>query len=357
MPVQGLVRLRKHLFGRQPSFGEKVAATRAYPFKGVPANELNWTQPDIDTGSLDDVAAPHREAPTLSAALTDPQLNYNTIPLLMSAFFGEQAAPSSVSGPALLWNTAPSSTSLDEFDPYTYGFGDDVLTDWFQMGDGVLESVDITIPEGLGPVTTDMTWKFGSTSSTGSSDSPVDGSVPEDLDIELNPAIVYGKDLSIFIADDVAGLDTGKIVDALASGVLRLSGDIDEKRYANGTQSFDASAFARATRVIEVEFTFAKTADTVGTGSESDHWMADQAVDRYLRLDFESLSEADTNVPYSWIVNLPFRYITRVEGEIGGNTKVILTGHAFYDPEDLGGVFTSDVVCTLTDADLGTAVS
>ncbi len=355
MPVQGLVRLRKHLFGRQPSFGEKVAATRAYPFKGVPDSELNWTDPDIDTGSLDPIAAPHREAPAISAALTDPQLNYNTIPLLLSAFFGSQGAPSG--GPAYTWHTEPASATLDDLDPYTYGFGDDVLTDWFQLGDGILESVDFTIPVGLGPVTTDMTWKFGSTSSTGSTDSPVDGSVPEDLDIELNPAIVYGKDLSIFIADDAAGLDTNQILDALHAGVLHFAGDIDEKRYANGTQSFDVSAFARATRTITIEFTFAKTADTVGTGSESDHWMADQAVDRYLRLHFLSKSEASTGVFYEWTVDMPFRYYTRAEGDEGGNTTVVLTGHAFYDPEDLGAVLVSDVVCTLSDAELGTAAS
>jgi hypothetical protein len=80
-PVQGFVRLRKHQFGRQSAFGTKVAAKRAYPFKGVPDNNLNWTDPDIDAGSLVVVAAPHREAPDLTAPLTDPSLRYNNLAL------------------------------------------------------------------------------------------------------------------------------------------------------------------------------------------------------------------------------------------------------------------------------------
>ena len=51
MPVQGLVRLRRHLFGRQQAHGTKVAATRAYPFSGTPDNGLNWTDEEVDVGS------------------------------------------------------------------------------------------------------------------------------------------------------------------------------------------------------------------------------------------------------------------------------------------------------------------
>ena len=51
---------------------------------------------------------------------------------------------------------------------------------------------------------------------------------------------------------------------------------------------------------------------------------------------------------------MPMRYYTRTEGEVGGNSVIVLTGHAFYDPTDLDGVFTSEVVNTLADADLGT---
>ena len=62
MPVQGLVRLRKHQLARQAVFGTKVPATRAYPFTGTPSVDLQWTDPEIDSGSIDPVAAPYRDA-------------------------------------------------------------------------------------------------------------------------------------------------------------------------------------------------------------------------------------------------------------------------------------------------------
>jgi hypothetical protein len=357
MPVQGLVRLRRHLFGRQQSLGTVVPATRAYPFKGVPEVELNWTDPEVDLGSLDPIAAPHREAPALTAPLTDPQLAYNSIPIILSGFFGGGVEPTG-GGTAQTWVFSPASATLDPLDVYTYQFGDDVLTDWYQLGDGILETFEITGPEGLGPVTTSLGWRFGSVASTGSTDSPVTGAVPTPgVALEPNEALVYLKDCAIYIADTTAGLAAGQIIDALHTITIRGSGDIDEKRYANGTQTFDVSAWARATRAIEIEATFAKTVDTVGLGSESDAWISDQAVDRYLRLIFTSTAEAQGGTPYSWTITTPCRYYTRTEGESGGNTVIVLTAHAFYDPDDLDGVFETTVVNTLTAAELGLAGS
>lgn len=357
MPVQGLVRLRRHLFGRQAAFGTKVAATRAYPFTGVPDVELNWTDPEVDMGSIDPVAAPSRSAPTLGADLTDNQLAYNTIPLIMSAFFGGQVEPTT-SGTAYIWEHTPASAAVDEPDLFSYEFGDDVLTDWYQLGDGLLESLEITGPEGLGPVTTSMTWRFGSVSSTGSTDSPVSGVVPAvGLSIEANPALVYGKDLGIYIADTADDLAYGasQILDALHTFTLRFSGDIGEKRYMNAAQTFDVDAYVRESRLIELECTFAKTAQTVGLTSESDHWLSDQSVDRYVRLLFTSTVNASTgpDVPYQWDIEFPMRYYTRTEGEVGGNSVIVLTGHAWYDAVDFAGVFTSEATTTLAEADLG----
>lgn len=353
MPVAGLVRLRRHQFGRQTSFGSKVPATRAYPFSGTPDNNLNWTDPEIDVGSLDVVAAPYRTSPDLTAALTDPSLRYNSIPLLLSAFFGGGVDASPL-GSGFSWSYAPASTSpLDEPDVFTYNFGDDVLDDWFENGDGILESLEVTGPEGLGPITTSMGWRFGSVASTGSTDSPASQMPYLDvLDVDANEVMVYLKDMSIYIASNPYDLGTAKILNALHMFTLRFGGDVDQKRYANGTQSFDVQGYARATRSIEFEATFAKTDDIVGISSESDAWMSDDSVDRYLRLHFESPTEIDYGVPYSWDMRMPFRYYTRAEGESGGNSTVVLTGHAFYDAVEFGGVFTSEVVNTIDTTDL-----
>jgi hypothetical protein len=357
VPIQGFVRLRRHLFGRQQAFGDKEAATRAYPFTGVPTNDLGWTDPEVDVGSRDPVVAPTRGAEDLTAALTDNSLAYNNLPLLHAAFFGGHEGPTPT-GMAQTWTWTPPSTTVEDPDVFTYEFGDDVVSDWFQMGDGILESVEFTGPEGLGALTTSMSWRFGSTSSTGSTDSPVDGTVPTPgIDPQTNDVIVYLKDMAIFIADDVSGLATNQITDALHTFTMRWNQEIDQKRFANGSQNFNINAYGPGARAIELECSWAKTAQTVGTGSEADDWFSDEAVTRMVQLVFTAVPEADTGIPYSWTVSFPMRYYTREEGEVGGNTIVVLTGHAFYDPDDFGGVFTSQVVNTLTEAELGLAYS
>lgn len=352
MPIQGFTRFRKHQFGRQDVVGAPDPATRAYPFSGTPSVDLAWADPDVDVGSLDPVAAPIRGAVDASASLSAPVVNYNDLPLMLSGFFGDAVTPSGA-GADKTWAYTPASTTVDDFDFFTYEFGDDVLTDWFQLNDGVLDSLEFTGPEGLGPVTASMNWRFGNARSTGSTDSPVVGTVPTpSLDVATDDAPVYLKDGAIYIASSVAGLGAGQVSDALHTFTLRFSQELDLKRFANGAQTFDVDGYGRASRSIELECTFAKTADTVGTGSESDAWMSDTAVNRWVRITFTSTAEADTAVPYSWTFTMPMRYYTRSEGEIGGNTTVVLTGRAFYDADDLAGVFTSTVVNTLTATEL-----
>ena len=361
-PIQGFVRLRKHQFGRQAVFGTNVAATRAYPFTGVPSNDLAWTDPEIDTGSRDPVASPYRGPSELTASLTANALDYNSLPAMLSAFFGGAIVPSS-SITAETWSYDPASTTVDELDPFTYEFGDDVVDDWFQLGDGVLESVEFTGPEGLGVLTATMSWRFGSFASSGSTDFPTGASGDPDvptagLDLDTNATYVYLKDMGIYIASDPADLDSNQITDALHTFTLRLSQEIDLKRFANGDQSFDIDAYGPGARTIELECTFAKTDDTVGTSSESDAWMSAQAVNRYVSLRFASEVDAESGVPYSWDWTMPMRYYTRTEGEVGGNTTVVLTGHAFYDPVGSGSgglnaVVLTEVVNTLTEAELG----
>jgi hypothetical protein len=353
MAVQGLVRLRRHLFGRQAAFGTKVPATKAYPFSGVPDVDLTWTDPDVDEGSIDPVSPPFRGAGEYTASLTDPALKYNHLPLMMSGVLGDDVEAVTGGSGQKTWTHEPASLTMDPVDVHTYQFGDDVLTDWYQLGDGVLETLEITgtrSPDG--PLTATMSWRFGSASSTGSTDSPVTGTVPTaGLAVATDDIMVYLKDASIYIASDIGDIGTSQVSDALHAFALRITNEFDEKRWANGSQSFDIDEYARASRLIELECTFSKTADTVGTGSESDAWFSDDAVNRYVRLHFISTSMAAGAVPYSWMFTLPLRYYTRTEGEIGGNSVIVLTGHAFYDAGTFAGVFKNVVVNTLVSID------
>lgn len=354
MPVQGLVRLRRHQLSRQAAFGTKVAATRAYPFQGVPSVDLQWTDPEIDSGSRDPVAAPYRGAPELTFPIQIPSLGYNTLVGILCAFFGGAVVPTG-GGTAKTWTHEPASTTVDEPDVFTYEFGDDVQTDWYQFGDAIVTEFEITAPVGLGALSASATWRLGSFSSTGSTDAPVDGTVPTPtLEIDPNEVLLYLKDCAIAIADSVAGLSSGQILDALHSFVFGGSHEVDLKRYANGDQSFDIDAYGLGARSMHIRATWAKTADTVGTGSESDAWMSDEAVTRYVRLTFVStvLAQAPSTF-YGWTLTCPIRYYTREDGEEGQNTTVILDGNLFFDPDDLDGVLTSVLVNTLTEDELG----
>lgn len=352
MPVSvaGFTRYRRHQFGRQSVFGTAVAAKRAYAFKGVPSVDPTWTDPDVDTGSIDPVVAPYRGAGEYTASLTDPALRYNSIPLSMAGFFGGNVAATGGTAKHRLYN--PSSTSPDPIDPFTYEFGDDVLTDWYQLRDGILESVEFVGPEGLGVVTVSQSWRFGSAYGSGFTDFPDSPVVPTDLSVDPNEAMVYAKDMALYIADDPYDLNysASRIVDGLHTFTLRLTKEIDLKRWLNGDQSFAVDAYAVTSRKIELECSFAKTAQTVGIGSESDDWFSEQAVDRYVRLYAESTQDADVGVPYSWDQSFPMRYYTRTEGETGGNSLVVLTGSAFYAADHDIGTYSAEVINTLPDA-------
>lgn len=353
MAVQGLVRLRKHQFGRQAAFGTKVAAKKAYGLKGVPDNNLNWTDPDVDVGSVVVTETPHREAPDLTAPLTDPSLSYNTLPLMFAGFFGGNVTPTG-GGAAKTWAWNPKATApLDDFDKFSYEFGDDVVTDWFQFGDSIITDFEITGPEGLGVLTASMTWRNGSIASSGSTDSPDSPTVPTaGLTVATNDIKLYLKDGAIYIGDTPYDLESSQISDALHTFTLRGTQEVDLKRWANGSQSFDIQQYGRGTVGIELECSWAKTSDIVGLLSESDYWMSDNAVNRYVRMEFISTSEAQSGVPYTFAFEAPMRYYTRTEGESGGNTMVVLTGHAFYDPADFAGYFRPVVINTLASASL-----
>jgi hypothetical protein len=358
MPVQGFVRARKHQFGRQSVMGTKVAAARAYPMSGVPAVNLNKTDPDVDTGSIVKTVAPYLGPSDITAPLTMPALDYDSIPLLMCALFGGQESPTTTSSTGRTWTHKPSPVDpLDLPDVFTYEFGDDVLTDWFQLGDGILESLTITGPDGLGVCSVSSTWRFASGSSTGSTDFPVDGTVPTpDLFVDTSPTYVYMKDMGLYIADAVGSVDANQILNALHNFTLTITRTVDQKRFANATQSFDINEYGIAGYEVVLALTLAKTDDTVGTGSEADAWYSEDAVARFIRLKFTAVPFVGGSTPFSWQVSMPAWYYTRDDGESGGNTTVTLTANAYYLPS-YGGFFESVVVNQLRESQLGENVS
>ncbi len=357
MPVLGKVRLRRHLFGRQGSFGTAVASQRAYPFSGTPTPNLNWTAAEVDAGSIYPVIPRSKGIPDLNFSLTDPQLSYNDLPLMFAAFFGGAETPTG--GPAYTWNWTPDGLGSEDFDAFTYEFGDDAdgtsgnPNDWEQYVDGILTSLTIDSPEeGGGVLTATLGWKFADLRYAGSTDIPPVGSVPSITDRpDTQPIRVYLKDCSVYLDTDASDIGGTQLIGTVHKFTLTATQEVDEKRWADGTQSFSVQDYGRGATSINLAVVGAKTADWVGTGSESDAWSADDQVNRYYRFAFESTVMATGVTPYSWEFSLPARYFTREHAEIGNNSVITLTAEAFLD-DVLDYPFSTEVVNTLASADL-----
>jgi hypothetical protein len=357
MPVSlaGFVKNRAHQFGLQTDFGTAVAAKRRYAFKGVPAPDPQWTDPDVDLGSVYVVADPYRTAGSYPASLTVPVLHYNDLPLIYALFYGAGLGAGSGT-PAVTRMCTPSATTPDDAKVASYEFFDDTgSTDAFQFRDTILESYEIT-GTGKGPLSATLNFQSGAFFGQGFTDFPANPVIPTVLDFDPNEAIIYMADLFISLAS--SPYDVGypsRIADALHSFTLRGTKTVDRKEFANGDHSFDVDAWGTAAVTHELECTWAKTADIIGTGSESDAWMSETAVDRYAGITAETdpaKVAADTGVPYLWDLALPMRYYTRTEGDMGGNATVVLTGHGFADLTHDIGPLTAEIVNTLTDANL-----
>jgi hypothetical protein len=354
----GLVRARRHLFVRQAAFGSPLPAVHAWPFTGVPSQDEQWTDPGGDFGSIYPVAAPYRGAGEYTQGVTADSLDYNMLALLLSGHWG--GAVAATGGPPD-WTRAYVSNAdgSDADDVFSREFGDDAdgsdsdePNDWEQNGDGLITSLTIDSPEqGSGVLTASADWMFSSYFYEGSTDNPPATAIPSIPDYpDTNPPYVYLKDAKVYIDNDASDIGGNQISDTVYKFTLRGTREIDKKWRVNGTGSFAPQELKTASRAIELDLIMAKTPDAVGVGSEKDAWSSNTSINRYVSVVFESQYEVTPGVPFSWSFSLPLRYYTMVHGEIGGNTTVVLTGHAFVDPDF--GVFQSDLVNALADADL-----
>lgn len=359
MPVKGHVRLRRHLFARQSAFGTAVAAVRAYPFADVPDADEQWTPATGDFGSLYPVAKRFRGAGEYGLGGNRDPLNYNDLALDLSGFFG--GGVSGTGSPAVSRTWTPSALTADEFDLYTYEFGDDVdgdpsdeSNDWEQYSDGIITSLTIDSPEtGNGQLSVSEQWSFLRYAYQGSTDNPPNVPIPSITDVpDTDPTPLYLKDAKIYIDSDPSDIGGYQLTDSVHKLTLRMTQEAGKKYYANGDQTFTAHAWDRGATSIEVDLVLGKTADTVGIGSEMDAWSSDTQQDRYLSVVFESTREIAPGTPYAWTFSMPLRYFQMAHGSINNNTTRILTGEAWYEPDVLGYPFTTTLVNTLVDADL-----
>jgi hypothetical protein len=153
--------------------------------------------------------------------------------------------------------------------------------------------------------------------------------------VAADPPRVFLFDGELFINDTFGTIGTTKISDALTAFNWSVNNTIDQKFAANGSNSrFQPFDLPIADREITLRLQFHKTAQTVGTGSESDDWMSSTPIKRYVELRFTRPSPFITgSTPYSWSLRLPLYYTTREEVDSNGNTNIALTGTVVYDAD------------------------
>lgn len=315
--IRGFTRFRKHQFGKQSAFGSFAATSRAIPWRGVPEINPNWSDiEDVDVGSIDPVLDPYRTQMDITVPFTGP-MGYQDLPLMGAAGIIGGVSPTG-GGAAKTWQFNGLSLTPTTLDYFTDEFADDVSEDGFKIRDLILESWELSFDESLGP------WQFAGAGRGGYVDTHV---TPGTNQVGSNFPLIMGADTRLFIDDTSGGIGGTQISDALHSMTIRHEFTVDQKRFANGSNTrFALAGYGIAGRVVTAEFTFAKTAAIVAAlNSETVDWLNADPVTRYIKVDATSPSIITGSTPYSAAIYLAGTWRTRSDGEVGGNAVVTLS--------------------------------
>ena len=334
MPIQGLVRLRTNQIGKQSALLTAVAATRRVPWRDVVDYDPTRTDPDVDVGSLDPVIVPFSGFPNITWNPTG-LVFYNDLPSRLAAgLMGGITATGG--GAAKTWTYQVASLTADSFDYFTVESGDDTsATDGIQAYGGVADSLEETMDEGLGPWTFSDAWVFAganlATDRTGA------------LTVDQTPTIAMGDETDITMDATAGSIGVTPLTDALHAATIRVSNNLDLKRFANGSNGRrKLSGYGRGARAIDLVLTFAKTTETIAERATLD----DEPVpSRFFQVRTISTILAQAATPYSYSRRGAFRLFTAEDGESGGNATIILTYRAYYD-STLGYAYRASVVNT-----------
>lgn len=332
MPVQGFVRNRAWAFGKQSAHGTAVAPSRGMPWGGVLEVDPTWADhEDVDVGSIDPVLSPFRTMTDITASLTGP-LDYNALATIAAAGW-RGGVSASGGGAAKTWTHQALSTTATTLDEFSAQWSDDVTNDGYRQWDGVLETIELSFDESLGPWQASLSWRFGSVNPRVT---PV-----ANLLLGSNLPAVFGADTALYIDSTAGGIGSTQITDALRGATITIENTIDQKRYANGSNSrFVIGGYGLSGRSVRASFTFDKQSSIVGTSAgEAAKWLSADPVTRYLKVNAISTQNIPTtSTPYSWDLRLSGEWRTRSDGEVGGNSTVTLelvgrladTGYVLY---------------------------
>lgn len=319
-PIQGFTRLRYSQIGKQSAIASSVAATRRLPWRGIINVNPNRTDPDVDVGSLDPVILPYQMAREVTWPPTG-MLTFDDLPYRLAA--GLKGGVTAAGGAApYTWTYQVASLTADSFDYFTVETGDDTAaSDGIEGYGGVANSLEEEMTEDLGPWSFSDEWLFAG------ADLATDKTAG--LTVDETPAFVFGADTVVYMDSNPLAIGITPLVDAVHGATIRVSNNLDQKRFANGSNvRFDLSGYGRGPREIELVLTLAKTAATMAEAATLDD---DPVPLRYFAVKTISTEIAGGVTPYQYDRRGCFTLRSREEGEIGGNATIILTYRAKYD--------------------------
>lgn len=323
--LPGTQRFRAFQLGKETTFGTPVAATRRFPWSFTPTIDPHWTQPNADTGTLDNALPPYRTGIDLTGQSVGP-LAFNDAQSLWAGLLKGGVA-STGAGAAKTWDFIAASTSADPYEIFTAEWGDEVTGDQMQFADGIVERLQLQFPQDLGAIIATADWRFASlvypNTMTGA--------------LSVDPASVwaYAADTRLYI-DSVSGsIGISPLVNAMHDATITVTGNNDVKRYANGSNArFNVAGYSRGNRTVETAFTLAKSA---GALSEFAKFLNAAPQERFIVLDTTSADIITGTTPYTHKVKFAGHWYTRSEQTIGGNTAVSLVCRHMLDTALAGG--------------------
>lgn len=319
-PIQGFTRLRYSQIGKQTVIGTSVAATRRLPWRGTVSYNPNRTDPDVDVGSLDPVIIPYAMAPETTWGPTG-MLTFDDLPYRLAA--GLKGGVTAAGGAApYTWTYQLASLTADAFDYFTVETGDDThAADGIEGFGGVADSLEEEMTEDLGPWSFSDAWLFAN------ADLATDNTAG--LTVDETPAFVFGADTVIYMDSNALAIGITPLVDAVHGATIRVTNNLDQKRFANGSNiRFDLAGYGRGAREIELVLTVAKTAATMAEAATLDD---DPVPERFFAVKTISTEIAGGVTPYQYDRRGCFTLRSREEGEIGGNATIVLTYLAKYN--------------------------
>ena len=324
--LPGNVRFRAFQLGKATTFGTPVARTRRMPWRFNPTIDPHWTFPDVDTGTLDPAIAPYRMAMDVTGQATGP-LAANDAPALWALLLKGGVAPSGPVDSAYTWQFTAAATSSDPFELVTADWGDEVVGDQMVLNDGILEGLQLTYPQDLGPIQVSADFRFASAT--------LPGTATAGLSVDTNPAWLYAADTMLYANDNAGAMGITPLTNTMHDVTVQISVNPDIKRFANGSNAnFAVAGYGRGPRTLQSTFTFAKS--TVAL-AEVAKWLNANPQERFLSLDTTTRKLIGLSSYYAQRLRFAGYWFTRSEAEIGSNTGVQLVCNHIYDPALAGG--------------------